>query len=344
MIYILPTPRFVTTFKPAGTRSFRLAASQFMGEYGGNAQNPPPCVSRILTARPGYRFVQPDQSGAEALIVAMLAKPGRYRALFENGVKPHTFLALHLFAAYHSEWFIGLESATRYLAALEPADLVKIPGWSTLKTRIEKAPPPNHPYYIGKRTAHARSYKMGWITFQKSVLRDTEGGLALPAADCKRFLTGFDRLFPEIIELQNEIIELAKTTRELVNLFGFPRRFERTFTHGYEREIISWIFQSTVGCLTTEAILKIEDDVIIPERRAWNVLNNKHDSLLLEVPEADVPEAARISRDVIAGFELTGRDGVKFRMKSEVKVGTNWADWDEKLNPAGMKTFDVRNN
>lgn len=42
-------------------------------------------------------FVQVDQSGAEALIVAYLCKPGDYRQLFLNNVKPHVYVALKLF-------------------------------------------------------------------------------------------------------------------------------------------------------------------------------------------------------------------------------------------------------
>jgi hypothetical protein len=330
----IPTPRFVTTFKVAGTKSYRLAASKFMDDFGGNAQNPAECVLRLLRARAGHSFVQPDQSGAEALIVAMLAPPGNYRRLFEYKVKPHTFLALHLFYDTQPQWFHDIEPAREYVSNTDPAIFTKLPGWKTLNSRIQHT---YIPYYVGKRTAHARSYKMGWRTFQTSVLKDSEGRVALSAADAKRFLEMFDMLFPEIIQWQNEVIFTARRDRELVNLFGYPRRFEQIFHAGYEREIVSWIPQSTVGCLTTEAILAL--DAEMPP--TWNILNNKHDSLLLEVPDADVDAAARMSSDKIKSFELTGRDGIMFRMKSSVQVGKNWAKHDEKNNPAGMKDYDL---
>ena len=42
-------------------------------------------------------FVQTDQSGAEALAVAYLCKNGDFRQLFIHGVKPHVYVALHVF-------------------------------------------------------------------------------------------------------------------------------------------------------------------------------------------------------------------------------------------------------
>lgn len=330
---MIPSPRAVTTFKPAGTKSYRLAAAKFMGDFGMNLQNPAECVLRLLRARPGHKLVQPDQSGAEALIVASLAPPGRYRQLFACKVKPHTFLALHLFADQNPQWFANCAPAADFLAAREPADLVKLAGWSDVNKRVQNT---YIPYYIGKRTAHARSYKMGWKTFQDSVLKDSEGKLVLTPAECKRFLSMFDELFPEIGQWQNEVIFMARRDRQLANLFGYPRRFERIFTASYEREIISWIPQSTVGCLTTNAILDL-DAMIKREGLRWNILNNKHDSLLLEVPDADVARAVNDSAGAIMAFELTGRDGIKFRMKSSVQVGDNWAKYNEKYNPGGMR-------
>jgi hypothetical protein len=292
---------------------------------------------RLLRARPGHSFVQPDQSGAEALIVANLAPPGNYRNLFKYKVKPHTFLALHLFHEQYPQWFQGTAPAANFVAEKDPEKFTTYDGWGDINSRIGNT---YAPYYIGKRTAHARSYKMGWKTFQDAVLRDSEGAMVLSAKDAKRFLSMFDELFPEIILWQNEVIFIARKDRGLYNLFGYPRRFEQTFNASYEREIVSWIPQSTVGCLTTEAIL-ILDQYIRERRKPWNILNNKHDSLLLEVPDADIAESAARSVDAIRSFELTGRDGVTFRMKSEVQVGKTWGKYHEKYNPDGMKDYKL---
>ncbi len=145
-------PRFVSNFKVAGTKSFRLAAAKFMGEFGGNAQNPAECVLKILRSRKGYKLVQADQSGAEALVVANLAPPGKYLDLFSAGVKPHVFVALHLFALSKPEWFEGIAPAGQFLLAKSASELVSVPSWKVLRKRISESDPE---YYIGKRVVHA---------------------------------------------------------------------------------------------------------------------------------------------------------------------------------------------
>ncbi len=236
-------PRFVTLFRPAGTRSYRLAAGKFF-EWGGNGQNPCKPLLRCLGARRGCSFVQPDQAGAEALVVANLTRPGAYRALFKVGIKPHTFLALHIFGPSKPHWFNGLPcTATQYLETTDPLALSQLPGWWTLNQRIvdSDTTEPDRPYYSGKRTAHARSYKMGWKTFQLALLKDSHGTMVLTKPTAEKFLHTFDRLFPEIGEWQFEVIAMAKACGELRNLFGFPRHCGRIFTASYERELISWI-------------------------------------------------------------------------------------------------------
>jgi hypothetical protein len=247
---------------------------------------------------------------------------------------------MHIFAASKPHWFAGLEtSADTFVATLNPSELVKLPGWETLRDRIHSSDTTemDRPYMCGKRTCHARSYKMGWKTFQLAMLRDSHGTMVLDKAKAEWFLNTFDRVFPEIIEWQNEVPLVAHSAGQLRNLFGFPRRCDRIFTSGYERELISWIPQSTVGCITHKAVLKLQA-LIERENLKWNILNNKHDSLLLEVPDSDIATACDESKKAMA-IELVGRDGVQFVMKSEVQVGKNWGSYHPEKNPAGMRGY-----
>lgn len=328
-------PRFVYQLVVTGTKSYRRSSRMFLGEYGGNGQNSADCVLDSMQARAGHSFVSPDQSGAEALIVANLAPEGRYIELFRNGVKPHTYLAGKLFGPRLPEWKpLGIEA---FLAAKSAAEISRLDCWSGLAYAIETS---GKPYKVSKMTIHARSYKMGWKTFQGNSLKQSEGKLVLSPQDCKYFLGGFDAEFPEILVWQDEVVWMAKRNRSLKNLFGYPRAFERIFTHSYEREIVSWIPQSTVGCLTTEAVF-IVDDYIHQRNRPWNILNEKHDSFLVEVPDADVEECARISSGAIKSFKLIGRHG-EFSMKSSTAVGKNWGKFDPVDNPLGMQEYRLK--
>lgn len=333
-------PRAVGQFRLAGTKSFRLACGKFF-DFGMNTQNPAKDLLKTLVARPGHVFVQADQSGAEALYVAYASRPGAYRQLFLNDIKPHEYLALHLFGPTKPNWFRELPlPATAYLNATDPSELAHLDGWKLLSKIIRASDADvDKPYYVGKRTAHGASYKMGPFTFQLAVLKDTHGAMVLTFSQCKTFLNMFSTLFPEVVEWQQEVVLEAKTNRVLYNGFGFPRHCGRTFTDGYERELISWKPQSTIGCITTNGILKIRT-LIKDKNLAWSMLNNKHDSMLHEVPEKDADFCARESVAAMA-VNLCGRDGVRYTMKSEVQIGKNWGRYHPTLNPNGMKDYKL---
>jgi len=312
--------RIITSYIVTGTRSFRLGSRRVLDRWGMNLQNPDKYTQDIAVAAPGMVIVQGDQSGAEALIVAYLARPGRYRALFQNNVKPHTYLAMHLFA----ETF-GLTSASPFLH-LEPHEFVNLPEWPALHKRIKNS---GNPYDIGKRTAHGSSYRMGPRTFRDANIKQSKGRLRLNLKECAAFLNKFKTLFPEIVEWQESIEIAVRSTRRLENLFGYERRFERELTDSYIREAISWIPQSTVGCITHLGIRKAR-------AAGLRVCSNKHDSYAVMCREDEAPDVARFIQDSMS-VTLPGRD-TSFTMKSEIQIGRNWKPASDK-NPEGMKEW-----
>lgn len=310
--------RVITSYKLAGTRSFRLSATKLFGRWGMNLQNPDKHTSDICVAPPGHVIVQADQSGAEALIVAELARAGRYRDLFDHGIKPHTFLAAILF---HDKF--GLDPV-RYID--NPVEVwSKFPEWPDLHRKIKNS---GKPYDIGKRTAHGSSYRMGPITFRNANIKQSQGSLILSVPECKVFLGMFRELFPEIVEWQEDIEMQIIGKRELTNLFGFVRHFYRPITDSYIREAISWIPQSTVGCITHQGIRKARAADL-------SVCSNKHDSYAVICREDEALDVARFMQRSMA-VTLRGRDR-DFTMKSEVQVGRNWRAFHETKNPNGMK-------
>ena len=91
------TDSITTSWKLARTESFRAASAAMLGHYGTNMQNPTDSLMRCCIPREGNIFGSRDEAGAEALIVAYEAPPGRFRELFECGIKPHTYFALQIF-------------------------------------------------------------------------------------------------------------------------------------------------------------------------------------------------------------------------------------------------------
>ena len=277
----------------------------------------------------GNVFVQPDQSGAEALVVAHEARDGNFRRLFANKIKPHTYMALQIFV----QRFRGAHPVDRYLG-VDPTTLRGYEEWPSLQNSIQV----DHPkeYKLGKKVIHAKNYDMGPRTFQVNVLEESAGQIALTFAEAKHFLATHEASFPEILELQRDIRERAAKDRILRNLFGYPRYFGGLWNNSLLRKMYAFIPQSTVGTITN---LCFTDTYYYIEKHnlPWTLLNNKHDSILMEVPDtSEHREHADVVLQRNMGRELTSTSGEKYQMKVGMSWGYNWGHASPG-NPEGMK-------
>lgn len=152
----LNLPRTTTIYKIGGTETFRASSAAFMETWGSNLQNIEKSMRGLYYADDGKVLVQVDQSGAEALIVAYLCKKARFRELFLHGVKPHVFVAMHVFM---NTWGIKLPDLQMHEFVNTPIpELKKLNGWKQLDTLIKASdnwPPRERYYYIAKMICHA---------------------------------------------------------------------------------------------------------------------------------------------------------------------------------------------
>lgn len=324
---MLSSGRLTTGIKIGGTKSFRLACSQLLGIWGTNLQNPPEALLRCCHPPVGEKYLQTDQSGAESLVVAHEAEYGRYRQLVEEGIKPHVYVALHIFI----DKFRDKHPRDRYFNR-SPQELKSLPEWKELVKRIKSS---EVEYALGKMTNHARSYKMKWPTFMLNVLAQTDGEVVLSIEDAKRFLNTWDSLFPEVISWQDRTELKLKDSRTLYNLFGARREFYGKMNDALVREAISWVPQSSVGEITHIAYINMAR-YIEANSLPWKLLGQKHDSYLQSVPIDQISAAAIKQKEFIEIF-LTSTTGVKYRMMGETSAGTNLAKYKPDSNPDGMK-------
>lgn len=320
--------RVTTGWKIGGTTTLRLASAQLLEKWGTNLQNPNKQTLNLFTVEPGYKIVQVDQAGAEALIVAYLCIDGKFRNLFRVGIKSHTYLALHLFTERWKPF--GLEDSW---LTMKFEDLIKQEKWSEVTKAVAKD---DLHYYMAKQTCHSANYLVGAGTFCLSLLKNSGGNVNIPQSEGKKFLNTYYNLFPEIPLWHQDVVELVKQTKVLYNLFGFPRQFFNINTED-GREMFAFVPQSTVGTITNIAFPKVSEAA---NNRDWYVLNNKHDSLAAMIPEDEVNEAAIVMSNAIE-MDLIGRDGAKFKMKSETQVGSNWGKYRETKNPGGMRDYRI---
>lgn len=336
----LSLPRNTTIYKLAGAETFRASSAALFGQFGGNLQNIEKSMRKLYWADEGKLLVQVDQSGAEALIVSYLCRPGKYRDLFLHNVKPHVFVAMHLFLA---KWEMLCKDIDVLSFAVTPIhELKKKEGWAMLDKIIKESDnwsASERYYFIAKMVVHASSYGMKGGTFQMNVLEKSRGQVVLTRKEADTFLNNFHSLFPEITEWHRWVIDTVKTTGMLTNLFGFPRVLTGHFDEFDAKEWFAFTPQSTVGCITHIAVTKLQQ-YIEDNGRDWDILGNCHDSYLAQAPADEALELARVMTDFMQQ-ELVSPRGEKFRMRAETQIGQNWAPYKKDFNEEGLKEIKL---
>lgn len=337
----LSSPRDTCQWVLSGAETYRLSSRSlfrnksigFKG-WGGNLQNKSDDIRRLYKADSGKLLVQVDQAGAEALIVAYLARHGKFRDLFLNGIKSHTFVALHLFQSY---WSINAIPEIAEIKDLPIVTLGNYPRMKEISNIIRNDPNPF--YFIGKKACHAANYMMRGNTFATDVLKESGGKVRLSIREADRFLNMYHSLFPEIHLWQLETEQMLSRGRILRNLQGFPREFTGAWSDSLIREGVAFVPQSTVGTIINMAIVEMQEYIEM-KNLDWDILENCHDSMLLQCNIEDVSNCVKKAKEFIE-IDLVSPRGEKFKMKSEVSVGSNWGKWHETKNPLGMKEIKI---
>jgi len=286
-------------------------------------------------------FNQSDQAGAEALIVAYLCSKGKFRDLFLNNIKPHVFVALHLFSSVWQEELNKISSGDFKISIQEflgrdIRDLQKHHYWKTLDNIIKSSDGwegGRRYYYIGKKVCHAGNYGMRGNTFRLAVLEESRGQIALTKQQADEYIRFYHMLFPEISEWHRDTIRQLEATRTLYNLFGYPKYFGQEIRETMFNEAYSFVPQSTVACITAKAYCKLQD-FIESNNLNWDLLADTHDSYMLQTPIQESLEALKIMKSFIEQDLISPRNE-PFKMRAECQHGFIWCKAKEKY-PEGM--------
>lgn len=369
--YIPPTPhtfldipRDTSQMVIAGPKTMRRASKKILSgkskknpfiNFGGNRQNLNEAMRNLWIAdskspRTGkkYKLINRDQGGADALIVSLLCKPGRYRELFANKVKPHTYLALQFFpTAWENQNGITKEMVN--LACETPIpDLKSLEFWKPLEKLIKSSDgwePKRRYYFFGKKTGHSGNFGMKGEKLANSILEESEGEIVLRPIDCDRWLyTYHAKLFPEIQrDFQFGVMNYARKHNKLINLFGWPYnltgRDPEKLSQKDLNELYAWIPQSTVACITLMAMVEMQE-YIEDNDRDWHILQETHDSILMQAPEDEDEEAATLLGTHLKKELISPVDGLKVHMASSCSIGYNWGKKSPD-NPLGLEDVEI---
>lgn len=343
--------RLTCNLSVAGTATFRASSKamfRFKGDkgYGTNDQNWSKKIRHVVVADSNKILIQIDQAGAEALIVAYLAGHGALRTLFDLGIKPHVFVALHLVPEYWAKCLMANNIDNYLNSSID--NLRNIERWKELENLIKASDDSPDPrkryYYIGKQCCHAFNYDEQPGMFQLQTFVKSEGTLRLTLNECEKFYNLYHSLMPEIrsvfhVNIQNE---LKVNKRVLRNLFGFPRSFNGFWGNDLFKKAYAFKPQSTVGCITHIAATEIQEEIEKrnPIYKSVDILQNGHDSLLFQAPD-DKELLKELIPKLQSHFnrKLLSPKGEVFFMKSGASVGHNWGVRNKK-NPEGLIDYE----
>lgn len=376
-----------TTYKIAGPKTFRLSSSQILPKkimfegkikrkgWGGNLQNVEKGMREIYIPD-GYSpalyekclyylkssdlsifseeeratlriFVQRDQSGAEALIVAYCAEPGQYRELFKSQIKPHSYLAMHLFSEIWPDKMLEhnlISSKSDFdiqeLIKCPISQLRQHPFWSPLDKLIKSSddwPLTERYYYLAKQTEHSSNYDVQPPMFRLNVLEKSGGKVVIEKEESERFLATKFSLFPEIKGYHRWVRQCAEKTKMLYNLHGHPYTITAwELIESKWKELYAWIPQSTVGEITNIAFTNMYQ-YVCDNNKHWDLLQNNHDSYLCQCPVGEEKECAAAMGQFLEQEFTSPIDSAKFSMRSEVQYGFNWSPAKKDKNLVGLR-------
>ncbi len=332
-------PRSTTQYKLSGTTTFRLSSTKLLGRWGGNLQNIEKSARKRFVPDAGKVFVQTDQAGAEALVVAhCMPATNKLRQLFDNKIKIHCYLAVAFASQWEKEWPVVHEF--RDIPINELKNHSQWPAFVKAVAKSDENPPATRYYYHYKMVAHSANYGIQANTFVENLLLKSKGAVCLTTKQGEAYLEGYHKLIPELRGYYHRwTARQYETTGILRNLQGYPIHLTRRLHEHEYTKIHDKVPQSTVGTITNEAFTELQS-YIEDNRLDWDLLANTHDSYMCQCPEGEVLVCAAKMKEYMER-ELTSPFGEKFRMRSETQAGYNWSPAKDGSNINGLKEIKI---
>lgn len=215
---------------------------------------------------PGFIFIEPDLSGAEARVVALLAKDKRLIKIFEYDLDIHRITTGWIFGTCPNDLLNEFFNETNHERCKELRNIIN----KALKSAID-----DELRQIGKKFRHAGHYDMG--------KREAAIQAGISEYKANIILTDFHKTNENIRGVfHREIKEfLRDNNRMLTSPHGRQRQFLNKWGDDLFKEAYAQIPQATVSDHNKFACIRIE------KRAPWlRMLLECHDSFLAEVPIA----------------------------------------------------------
>lgn len=233
-------------------------------------------IKSMLIPDPGMVLIKADASQAEPRIVAVLSKDWELLQAFEDKVDIHRRTAGLIFG-YTQKLELSKDFKDVIVDGLE-------------KDGVER--------FTGKKVRNAGNYRMGKRRFMIEFNTDCQKfDISMSISEWKagKDLEKFHAASPKLTDVfYAEIKEALDSTRVLIDPYGGVRIFNGRMDEELYKEGLANIPQRTVGHLVQGAALKIDDELNGDKAFLW--LGEKHDELVMQVPESNYMPYAHLLR------------------------------------------------
>lgn len=309
--------RLRCSFNMAGTSTGRLSSSETIFGTGTNMQNLPKTFKEFLIADPGYVIVEVDKSQAEWVATAYVAGDARMIEAVESGIDAHVHTANLMFNIPKDL----IEKENHILDASTDEDWIKeqraihIPEILTYRNLL----PNMSCRQAGKKSNHSFNYGLSPQGF--AIQYDLEIKYA------KQCYELYHNAYPGLMLWHAHIRNKLSKDRTLENLFGRKRRFLNRWNDDLFKAAYSYIPQSTIGQLLNYGIIETyyqQDESGYEFLRAWDLLNQVHDSMVFQYPIDKISGLAKTIKQIQLNLDpVLYAGGRNFIVKTDCKIGLN---------------------
>lgn len=294
--------RLLYNLGPFGTETGRMSSSGSNFHVGTQRQNIPPYARGMLVADEGYIIFEPDNSKAEARIVAQISNCTKLQLALSDPDKDfYKILAV---------WFFGI-----------PYDKVT----KDIRNKVMK------------RIIHGTNYMMGVDTFIDTATPAEVRNAArllnyklVKLQDFVKYLLGiYHRNFPEVSTHYGEIKNQILLTSVLVSVLGYTRYFfgDIIEDHMVLRGAVAHEPQNLNVDILNIGFWKIYQELVIPSRGAVRIKAQIHDSIPMQIRD-DEKKEFYMNRVLELMDNPVIIHGKEFRIPVEPKSGYSFAELD----------------
>jgi len=305
-----PDNRMRCNFNIAGTNTGRLASSASDFGTGRNMQNVDREERAIFIADEGMKFANLDLEQADARNVGAIC--------WNN------------FVSERGDAFAG-----SYLSACESGDLhtttCKL-AWPSLAWTGDAKADKGVAEAIAYRQDSYRQLakKLGHGTNYYGTPRTMAKHTKVPTKQIETFQAAYFKGYPCIQEWHKWVKAELKESSQLTTLFGRRRTF---FGRSYEdttlREAIAYSPQSMTADQIDTGLIRLF------KANRVHLLLQVHDSILIQFPEEQEDEILPWAMEQLK-VHIPLAKGRDFHVPVDAKVGFNWGEYNEKINPDGL--------